>query len=154
MADSKLMIPHFQEFEGGYVNNKNDAGGATNRGITLKTFKQYYPDATVSDLKKITNEQWLTIFKDGYFNPFKADKIENQSLALLCVDFAFNSGSITAIKAVQKAIGTDADGIVGKKTLAKLNSNPRLAFNLIWNARYNWYVRLSNKDNNRIFLKG
>lgn len=87
MADAKLMIPYLKKWEGGYVNHPADNGGCTMTGITIKTYQQYYgKDKTCDDLKNITEEEWLTIFKKGYWDKMKADKIENQSLAQLCTD--------------------------------------------------------------------
>lgn len=94
MANSKLLQPFILRWEGGFVNDPLDRGGATNKGITISTFRQFYgKDATVEQLKSITNEQWLTIFKAGYWNPWCADEIANQSIANIVVDWAWASGT-------------------------------------------------------------
>lgn len=44
-------------WEGGFVNDPRDPGGATNKGVTLAKFREIYgKDKTVNDLKKITDE--------------------------------------------------------------------------------------------------
>ena len=119
MANAKLLQPFILRWEGGFVNDPLDRGGATNKGITIGTFRQFYgKDATVEQLKNITDEQWLHIFKSGYWNPWKADEIVNQSIANIVVDWAWASGPGTSIKQVQGVLGVAADGIVGPKTLA------------------------------------
>ena len=41
MADIKKLIPFLLKWEGGFVNDPVDLGGATNKGITIKTFISY-----------------------------------------------------------------------------------------------------------------
>ena len=58
MADAKKLIPFILKWEGGFANHPKDKGGATNKGITIATFRQYMgQDATVEQLKAMTDEQ-------------------------------------------------------------------------------------------------
>ena len=51
MANAKLLQPFILRWEGGFVNDPLDRGGATNKGITIGTFRQFYgKDATVEQL--------------------------------------------------------------------------------------------------------
>ena len=44
-------------WEGGFVNDPRDSGGATNKGVTLSTFQTVFgKDKTVKDLTNITDE--------------------------------------------------------------------------------------------------
>ena len=137
MARAKLLQPFILKWEGGFVNDPLDRGGATNKGITIGTFRQFYgKDASVEQLKAITDEQWLTIFEAGYWNPWRADEIANQSIANIVVDWAWASGTKTSIKQVQRILNTTVDGVVGPKTLTAINSaNPRELFDRIHAAR-------------------
>lgn len=93
------------------------------KGVTLETFRKVYgASKTASDLKKITDEQWHHIFKKYCWDACKADQINNQSVANLLVDFAYNSGASRAIRKIQALVGTKADGIMGNITLAAINS--------------------------------
>lgn len=117
------MQPLILQWEGGFVNDPLDRGGVTNKGITIGTFRRFYgPDATVEQLRRITDDQWLHIFKTGYWNPWRADEIANQSVANIVVDWAWASGTKTSIKQVQRIVGVVVDGIVGPKSLAAINS--------------------------------
>ncbi len=41
-------------WEGGFANDPDDLGGATNSGVTLSTYRMYYgQDKTVEDLKNM-----------------------------------------------------------------------------------------------------
>lgn len=156
MADAKLMIPFIRRWEGGYVNDPDDKGGCTMMGVTIKTYQKYFgKDKTCDDLRNITDDEWLEIFKDGYWKPWKADEIKNQSIAQLVVDMGWGSGPKTAIKKVQACLGCKPDGIVGPKTLAALNQSPASGvFRKLWVMRYQWFHEIAKVGNNKKFLRG
>lgn len=156
MADARLMIPFIKKWEGGYANDPDDKGGCTMMGVTIATYKKYFGKSkTCEDLKKITDDEWLEIFKKGYWTPWKADEIKNQSIAQLCVDMGWGSGTKTAIKKVQACLGCKADGIVGPITLAALNAAPSVGiFRKLWVMRYNWLQQIAKVGNNKKFLRG
>lgn len=122
MADSTKLMPHILKFEGGFANDAADSGGATMKGVTLATFRRFYgPSCTVGQLRDITDEQWLHIFKTGYWDKCRADDIESQSVADAIVDWAYNSGPGTAIRKVQTILQIKVDGIIGPQTLKAIN---------------------------------
>lgn len=157
MADPKKLKPFILRSEGGYVNDPDDSGGATNKGITIATFRHYYgTNATIEQLKALTDEQWMHIFLCGFWNPFKADNIANQSIANICVDWAWASGTGTAIREVQALLGVAVDGIVGAKTLAAINNaNQRHLFAKIQSARLRFVEGVVRRNpRKRKFLVG
>lgn len=157
MANHLLLIPKVLKWEGGFVNHPNDKGGATNKGVTLSTFRKYFGKTkTVDDLKNITNEQWQYIFKKGFWDRWKADLIKNQSIAELLVDWLYNSGT-WGIKYPQQVLGVVPDGVVGSKTIAAINSYPSQEelFYKLWNRRKKHYEDIVKRNpSQKIFLKG
>lgn len=157
MASLLYFAPLLKKLEGGYVNHPNDKGGATNKGVTLSTFRKYFGKTkTVNDLKNITNEQWQYIFKKGYWDRWKADLIKNQSIAELLVDWLYNSGT-WGVKYPQQVLGVVSDGVVGPKTIAAINSYPNQAelFYKLWNRRKKHYEDIVKKNpSQKVFLKG
>lgn len=126
MANSSKLIPFILQWEGGFVNDPNDLGGATNKGITIGTFAEYkkrkgQKAPTVTDLKNISDAEWYNVFKSLYWDRWKADEIKNQSVANILVDWVWASGS-HGIKRPQRLLGVKADGIVGKQTIAAVNA--------------------------------
>lgn len=157
MAKAELLKPFILRWEGGFVDDPLDRGGATNKGITIGTFRNFYgKDATVEQLKNITDEQWLHIFKSGYWDKWKADDIENQSIANIVVDWAWGSGAATSIKQVQKILGVAVDGIVGDDTLTAINiAGQRRLFVKIHNRRIEFVENIVKRDPSQArFLKG
>ena len=99
MADVNILAPFILKWEGGFVNHPNDPGGATNMGVTLKTWKsQGYDkdgdgDIDVVDLKKITKQDAIKMLKNNYWSRWFADQIDSQAVANILVDWVWVSGS-------------------------------------------------------------
>lgn len=157
MANAMKMVPQLLKHEGGFVNDPADKGGATMKGVTLSTFRQFYgADKTVDDLKAITDTQWAEIFKKGYWDKLKADSIQNQSIAEIIVDWGYNSGTAAAAKKVQSIVGTISDGIIGPVSLSLINTYPqRELFDKIKQARIDFYNAIvKNNPSQAKFLNG
>lgn len=153
MARIEKLIPHILEFESrigpaalqlplprmfdaarrcGFVNDPNDAGGATMCGITLATYRTYrqrlgYAGTTVDDLKSISFEIWKAVLKEQYWDRWRGDEIGNQSVAELLVDWVWTSGRY-GITIPQRVLGVKPDGIVGSKTISALNAREPAEF--------------------------
>ena len=84
------------------------------------------------------------------------DKIECTRVAQIFVDWAVNSGVKTAIKAVQKIVGTTPDGIMGPITLKAINTyGPHTLFDKIKEARIKFYEDIVEENpSQKVFLKG
>lgn len=161
MANVELLVPHVLKWEGGFVDDPDDLGGATNKGVTLKTYKAYcrrkgYLVPTVERLKNLTDEQFCDILKVMYWDVCKADRIESQSVANAIVDWAWHSGTATAVKEVQKELGVKADGVIGNVTLAAINSHsPLPLFGKIQQARKTYLERICiTRPANNKFIAG
>jgi len=160
MAKIDSLIPIEFHVEGGKVNNPNDKGRATNMGVTLATWKsQGYDkdgdgDIDADDLNLINHADVVKILST-YWNRWQADKINNQSIANLLVDWVWNSGA-WGIKKPQIALGLDPDGVVGPKTIVAINSGDQSEiFKKIWIARKNFFEDICKRDPSQlVFIKG
>ena len=144
MAKKEILKPFVLSFEGNFSNVLGDKGGATMRGITLSTFRSVYGQGkSVQDLKNITDAQWTYIFEKLYWNKWKADEINSQSIANLLVDWYWNSGSY-GIKIPQSVLGVKVDGVVGAKTIAAINNYPseKELFVRLWKERQSFFKRI------------
>lgn len=136
MANAKILFPFIMKWEGGFVNDPADSGGATNLGVTLATYEAYcrkkgYPRPTVERLKNITREQVFDIFKSMFWDRWHADDIQDQRVANILVDWVWGSGK-HGIVIPQRILGVDADGIVGARTLKAVNfAEPEQFFDAI-----------------------
>lgn len=151
MADSKKLVPFILSWETDkYTNNKKDKGGPTKYGITLATWRRVGYDKNgdgvlnEKDVKLLTEDDFQRVFKQNYWDACKADQIQNQSIANMLVDFAYNSGVSRAVKYLQKTLGVTADGIIGKNTLSAINgSDGKKLFERFKKARKNYLIRIA-----------
>lgn len=126
MAKLQPLGKFILSWEGGYVNDPDDSGGATNKGVTIATWrKQGYDkdgdgDIDVRDLKLITDDDAINIMRRNFWNRWQGDKITSQPIANILVDWVWGSGTY-GIKIPQQMLGVKADGIVGTQTLTRLN---------------------------------
>lgn len=156
MADFKVLKPFILSWEGGFVNDPYDRGGATNKGVTISTFRHVFgQDKTVTELKNITDEQWNTIFKKTFWDKWKADEINSQALANILVDWVFGSGKY-GITIPQQMLGVKVDGIIGNQTITALNSvDPKEFFDELKKRRVQYFNNICERTpTNKRFLKG
>lgn len=160
MANIEKLIPLILKWEGGYVNDPLDSGGATKMGVTLSTWKQVGYDKNgdgcidSSDIKILTRADVERVIR-LYWNRWQADRIQNQSIANLLVDWVWGSG-VWGIKIPQRILGVRQDGVVGTQTLVALNSaNQKILFDKLFAARKQFFIDIVNrKPSQNRFLKG
>ena len=152
MAKAEILFRMIRKWEGGWSDHKNDKGGKTNMGITLSTWKScgYDKDGDgdidVDDLHLLTREDVVNrVLKPHYWDRWKADLIQDQSVANILVDWVWASGA-HGIKIPQRLLGVTMDGIVGPKTIAAVNAkNPRELFDMIKIARFDFIEDICRK---------
>ena len=116
--NADLSIRKILAHEGGYVNHPSDPGGATNKGITIATFRSHIKrNGTIADLKALTVQQAVVVYKAQYWDKVRGDELPS-GVDYTVADFAVNSGPSRAAKYLQKALGVTQDGSIGPNTIA------------------------------------
>ena len=119
--DINELLEDLLRREGGFVNDPDDPGGATNFGITIGTLSAYRgKKVSIHDVKNLSRKEAREIYVQRYLvNP----KIDRLPLALIppVFDMYVNSGS-NAIKILQETLngfGTNliVDGANGPNTI-------------------------------------
>lgn len=107
--------------EGGYVNDARDPGGATNLGITQRTYDLYRRGIgkPVQDVRQISQDEVESIYRRGYWNACRCDELP-AGLDYTVFDAAVNSGPAQAAKWLQRIAGAIVDGKIGPQTLASV----------------------------------
>lgn len=89
----KKALQFVLKWEGGYVNNPNDKGGATNKGITQNTYNAWlkYHNKPSKDVRNITDAEVESIYYQNYWLKAGCDKMSTK-FAVLAFDTAVNMG--------------------------------------------------------------
>jgi len=104
-------------WEGGYVNHPNDPGGATNKGVTQRTFDSWRLRAGKprADVRTITDEEVHAIYAVDYWLAARCDTLP-APLDLVTFDTAVNMGVGRAVRFLQRLGGVAEDGDFGPLT--------------------------------------
>lgn len=121
--------------EGGFVNDPDDPGGATNHGVTIHTMRHLGLDldgdgrVTAADVRRLNRAQAVDIFLVHYF---AKPGIANLPLQIQpsVFDMYVNAGS-HAVRILQRLLtrlgwNLQDDGAIGPKTLAAAQAAARL----------------------------
>lgn len=140
--------------EGGFVNDPDDPGGATNFGVTIHTLRRLRPGAqvTVDDVRALTREQAIDIYVDHYFTRPRIAELP-EPLWPTVFDMYVNAGA-NAVRILQRLLvqmGLDVatDGVIGPQTIAAThrayNMAPSHLVDAYGIARRDYYYRIADQ---------
>ena len=126
MATVQELAEEIVAREGGFVNDPDDPGGATNLGVTLATLRRLGMDLTgdgqvgEDDLRRLTRAQAVQIFIRHYFEAPNLGALP-EALQADLFDMYVNAGS-NAVKVLQRLLTQMGfpcveDGVVGPVTI-------------------------------------
>lgn len=123
--------------EGGYVNDPNDPGGETKFGISRRAYPQL-------NIAALTRDDARAIYRRDFWEPLARAGVP-PALLFQVFDFAVNSGSGTAIRALQRALDVAPDGRFGPvSAAAAARADPLATAVLLLAERLEFMTRLSN----------
>ncbi|MGC1505654.1 MAG: holin-associated N-acetylmuramidase [Sulfitobacter sp.] len=144
--------------EGGFVNDPDDPGGATNFGVTIHTMRRLGVDLNqdgqvdLRDVKALSRGQAVDIFIKHYFQrPLISDLPEPLQPSVF--DMYVNAGA-NAIRILQQLLrkmggNVAVDGVLGPQTLAAARqamvAAPDHLVDAYGIARRNYYFRLADQ---------
>lgn len=136
-------LPLVLKHEGGYVDHPRDPGGATNKGVTIATFRRYVKkDGTKADLRAITDKQVATVYYRHYWSAVNAQALP-AGVDYAVFDFAVNSGPHRAAQFLQRVVGISDDGRIGPKTIEAVEKMPAaIIIKRLCGNRLDWLKRL------------
>lgn len=134
------IMQFVHKWEGGYVNHPNDPGGATNRGITQRTYDAWRKKKGLSlrSVKDMPPQEDVEIYREEYWNP-EWEKL-GFKMAACMMDTAVNMG-VSRANVLLKASGGDYVKFLQLRIARYkelIQRNPRLAvFQNGWMNRVN-----------------
>jgi lysozyme family protein len=152
MSEFQLALQKILAHEGGYVNDPDDPGGETYRGVARNMHSKWSGWVCI-DLCKLKSDFPANLEKDedlqeniksfyqiNFWDKINGDNIQNQLVANSIFDFSVNAGVKTSASLAQMVVEAKADGVIGPQSLEKLNAfNPDhflAAFTVAKIARY------------------
>ncbi|MCE8506998.1 N-acetylmuramidase [Ruegeria pomeroyi] len=144
--------------EGGFVNDPDDPGGATNFGVTIHTMRRLGLDVTgdgtvdVADVRALSREQAVEIFLTHYYARPRIGEMPEAVQASL-FDMYVNAGG-NAVKILQQLLRdmgyeVAVDGAIGPQTLRAARDaavpRPEALRDAYGVARRNYYFRLADR---------
>ncbi|MDA3883000.1 MAG: hypothetical protein PF481_06925 [Bacteroidales bacterium] len=168
MADYTLAYNHVLVNEGGYVNDPDDPGGETYKGVTRKYFPKWEGWTNVDLLKQKSSfpknldgdselqEMIKSFYEGNFWDRVKGDDITDQDIATSIFDFAVNAGAKTSASLAQMVVGATADGIIGPKSIAAINGyNQELFIAKFTLAKISRYIHIvKNRSKSRKYFYG
>jgi lysozyme family protein len=126
MPDVRQIAEEIVAREGGFVNDPDDPGGATNHGVTIHTLRRLGIDVNrdtridVADVRALTKKQAVAIYLEHYFTVPGIAALP-EALHASVFDMYVNAGS-TAVKILQRLLTDmgfpcDPDGEIGPQTI-------------------------------------
>src|SRR5664280_2938609 len=98
MAQFLAAIQYVLLNEGGFSDDPNDPGGATNFGILQRELPGV-------DIRTITREQAISFYLPNYWNKALYANIASQQVATKLFDMHVNLGLVPAVRIAQHALG-------------------------------------------------
>lgn len=144
--------------EGGYVNDKDDPGGATNFGVTIGTMRRLGLDltgdgqVTTADVKALTRAQARDIFLKEYFEKPGIHHLP-EPLQASVFDMSVNAGraAVSILQDLLNQMGqkVTVDGAIGPQTIEATKLAYAIApahlVDAYGIARRNWYYALADR---------
>jgi lysozyme family protein len=158
MPDVRQIAEEIVGREGGFVNDPDDPGGATNHGVTIGTLRRLGIDVNrdtridVADVKALTRKQAVEIYLKHYYEGPGIAALP-EALQASVFDMYVNAGG-NAVKILQRLLTDmgypcDPDGAVGPQTIRAAQmayeAAPTHLADAYGIARRNYYYALGDK---------
>lgn len=158
MQNIRQLAEEIVAREGGYVNDPDDPGGATNFGVTIHTMRRLGLDLNgdglvdAADVRALTRAQAVDIFMTHYWSRPRINALP-EVLQPSVFDMNVNAGS-NAVRILQRLLvdmgyDIDVDGAIGPQTIRAAHAAASIAPDHIADAygiaRRDYYYALAER---------
>jgi len=158
MPDVRRIAEEIVAREGGFVNDPDDPGGATNHGVTIHTLRRLGMDLNrdrridVKDVRALTRAQAVEIFIEHYYTRPGIAALP-EAIQASVFDMQVNAGP-NAVRILQRLLtdmgfACEPDGVIGPQTIraAQLayEAAPGHLADAYGIARRNYYYALADR---------
>jgi len=166
MADYRKLIDFLLKWEGGFVNDPADSGGATNRGVTYQTYKALSKEVlghspSLERFKRLSKNEAIAIFHHFWNKATNNNSIHSQAVAEAITSWYWGSGNY-GLKNFQIMLNKRfnkhlvIDGVIGPGTTGAINSiDEKKLFKAAIEEREIYFKRLAQRrPKDQRFLDG
>jgi lysozyme family protein len=158
MRSVREIAEEIVDREGGYVDDPDDPGGATNHGVTIHTMRRLGLDldgdgaVSAADVRRLSRDQAVAIFLRHYYEAPGIARLP-EALQASVFDMQVNAGA-NAVKILQRllcdmGLKVAVDGVIGPQTARAAAEAAALAPEHLADAygiaRRNYYFRLADR---------
>ncbi|MEM7768100.1 MAG: glycosyl hydrolase 108 family protein [Pseudomonadota bacterium] len=139
-------------YEGGFVDHPDDPGGATNQGVTQRTYDTFREKLGKprDSVRNITEHEVEQIYFEGYWRAGHCHRMPDDASALTLFDACVNHGLRPAMRFIQRGAGlapNAVDGFFGPMTLAAIeNTDSDLLVDRALDARWAFYEKIMARN--------
>lgn len=113
----RLFLARLEAEEGAVSNDKADRGGFTKYGLTAALLEDFELPRTPEAIAGYSLEAARAVYA-AFLVRYRIQALAVEPRLFLAVaDYAVNAGAGAAIRALQRAAGVQADGVLGPKTI-------------------------------------
>lgn len=158
------------EHEGGLSNDKNDPGGITKWGVSLRFLRAIGLDIDKDgdidgdDILALTKPRAISVYKLYWWDKYQYHNFKNKDVAAKVFDLSVNMGAKAAHKILQVSINrllpdsqkVEVDGILGRHTFEAANQlNPlKLRERMRQGARAKYQSIIDHNPKLEVYSKG
>jgi lysozyme family protein len=131
LATATVAIREVLKHEGSAFVENSEIGEVSKYGVSLSTYREKKPNATIDDIKKLTEEQATAFYLTEFWLKHKVYLLRSKAVKIKLLDGMVNVGPKTAIALLQRAINRlvkknaqmvliealKEDGLIGPKTV-------------------------------------
>lgn len=134
MASFEQALAKTLRNEGGYVNDPDDPGGETYKGIARKIFSTWEGWPVIDAQKRLSGfptslennyelqDKISQFYKTHFWDRLLGDQLGDDHVAYSLFDFAVNAGAGTSVVLAQHVADVHADGVMGPATVQAINA--------------------------------
>jgi lysozyme family protein len=113
------------KYEGGKDDDPRDPGGRTNQGVIQRVYSAWRIRKGLQprDVFLMTDDERDAIYYQNYAVKVRFDELP-PGVDMVVFDGGVNSGPSQSIKWVQRALGLNADGVLGDVTMQRIQDHP------------------------------
>jgi len=158
MASFENALTKTLRNEGGYVNDPDDPGGETYKGVARNLHSSWEGWSIVDSSKRQTGfpanlehnedlqDKVKLFYKTKFWDRILGDQITDEHVGFAIFDFGVNAGISTSAALAQQVVDVNSDGVVGPTTINAINAmNPEHFIASFTIAKIVRYVAIVNK---------